>query len=58
MEPVPPLRRVVARGLAAAGQGIRAHHAALAAPVGRTSLRGAVIVLAALLVLFALTGWR
>lgn len=58
MDPEPPLRRLVARGLAAAGRCIRAHHAALAAPLGRASLRGAVIVLAALLVLFALTGWR
>ncbi|WP_301280902.1 hypothetical protein [Paracoccus sanguinis] len=42
----------------AAGRCIRARHAALAAPVGRASLRGAVIVLAALLALFALTSWR
>ncbi|MFC0812743.1 hypothetical protein ACFHYO_11555 [Paracoccus panacisoli] len=48
----------MARGLAAAGQGIRAHHARLAVPVGRASLRGAVIVLAALLAPFVLSGWR
>ena len=58
MDPEPPLRRLVARGLAAAGQGIRAHHARLAVPVGRASLRGAVFVLAALLAPFVLSGWR
>ena len=58
MDPEPPLRRLVARGLAAAGRGVRAHHAALAAPLGRASLRGTVIVLAALLALVALTSWR
>lgn len=58
MDPEPPLRRLVARGLAAAGRCIRAHHAALAAPLGRASLRGAVIVLAALLAPFVLTSWR
>ncbi|QJD16072.1 hypothetical protein [Paracoccus sanguinis] len=52
------MRRVVARGLAAAGRGIRAHHARLAAPVGRASLRGSAFVLAALLAPFVLSGWR